>query len=67
LDEHVQVEKELEKEKEEMVSQKTEAKPEERMADISPARIERMKKAFRPTWIQDQINSPGKIPGNKKS
>ncbi len=63
MDEPVQVEKE----KEELISQKTEEeKPVEKTADVSPERIERMKKAFRPTWIQDQINSSGKTLNGKK-
>jgi len=66
VDDQIQVEKEKEKEKDEMIPQKTEEKPEERTADVSPERIERMKKAFRPTWIQEQINSTSKTPSTKK-
>jgi hypothetical protein len=56
---------EVEKESKELVSQKEDDKPEVRTPDISPERIERMKKAFRPTWLYEQINSNGKAPNKK--
>jgi hypothetical protein len=62
LDEKVQIEKEPK----ELTFTKAEDKPQERTPDISPERIERMKRAFRPTWLQDQINSNGKTPPTKK-
>jgi hypothetical protein len=57
---------EVEKESAEMSSQKETSRPDERTADISPERIERMKKAFRPTWLHEQINSNGNGNGKGK-
>jgi hypothetical protein len=57
---------EIEKESKEIVSLKEMSRPEERSADVSPERIERMKRAFRPTWLHDQINSNGNGKGNGK-
>jgi hypothetical protein len=51
---------EVEKESKELVSQKEDDKPEAKTPDVSPERIERMKRAFRPTWLYEQINSNGK-------
>jgi hypothetical protein len=69
LAEKVQIEKEtiIIEEKEEMIPPKTEEKPEEKSNEVPQERIERMKRAFRPTWIQDQINSNGKSSNGKKS
>jgi hypothetical protein len=51
---------EVEKEIKEIASQQVEENhPEERISEVSHERIERMKKAFRPTWLHDQINSNG--------
>ncbi len=55
-----------EKETEEMVSPRTDVKPVEKPNEIAPERIERMKKAFRPTWLQEQINSASKSSNGKK-
>jgi hypothetical protein len=41
-------------------------KPEERGREVSPERIQRMKRAFRPTWLYEQINSPAKNSGKKE-
>jgi hypothetical protein len=57
---------EVEQESKGIDSSKEVSRPDERSADISPERIERMKKAFRPTWLHDQINSNGKGPGKKE-
>jgi len=57
---------EIETEAKEIDSVKEVSRPEERTADVSPARIERMKKAFRPTWLHDQINSTGNGNGKGK-
>jgi hypothetical protein len=57
---------ELETETKEIDSIKEVSRPEEKTADVSPARIERMKKAFRPTWLHDQINSNGNGKGKKE-
>ena len=65
--EKIQIEKERIEEKEVMIPPKTEEKPEERPNDVPQERIERMKRAFRPTWLQDQINSNGKSSDGKKS
>ena len=54
------------KEKEEMISPKTDVRPEVKPNEVPPERIERMKKAFRPTWLQEQINSAGKSSDGKK-
>jgi hypothetical protein len=56
---------EVEKEPKELATQKEEDRPEVRGTDISPERIERMKRAFRPTWLHEQINSNGKSTGKK--
>ncbi len=59
MENNVQVEKEAEPKsvrEEERVALKT--------PEISSARIERMKRAFKPTWLYDQINSVGKNPGS---
>ena len=67
LAEKVQIEKEsIIEEKEEMIPPKTDEKPEEKPIEVPQERIERMKRAFRPTWIQDQINSNGKSSNGKK-
>jgi hypothetical protein len=42
-----------------VTSLREEIKHEDKSPEISPERIERMKRAFRPTWLQDQINSIG--------
>ncbi len=49
----------------ETVSPKDGDRPETKAVEISPERIERMKKAFRPTWLHEQINSTGKTPSKK--
>lgn len=36
----------------------------EKTREVSKERIERMKKAFRPSWLQDIIDTPDK--GNRK-
>ena len=41
-------------------------KPEGRPTEVPPERIERMKRAFRPTWLYDQINSAAKGPNKKE-
>jgi hypothetical protein len=61
LDDKIQIEKEP---KEQMI-QKADDKSQDKTPDISPERIERMKKAFRPTWLQDQLSPNGKS-NNKK-
>jgi hypothetical protein len=67
LAEDIEIEKDkIEKEVEKMVPQKTEEKSDEKPIDIPVERIQRMKKAFRPTWLQDQINSTGKGSNGKK-
>ena len=53
MDEKIQIEKDPR----EVVSQVEEEKPVEKAPEISPERIRRMKRAFRPTWLQEQINS----------
>jgi hypothetical protein len=55
LDDKVQIEKDPK----EVTSLREEIRHEDKSPEISPERIERMKKAFRPTWLQDQINSIG--------
>lgn len=55
----------IEKEPEEHVLPKADDKYQEKTPDVSPERIERMKKAFRPTWLQEQLNPNGKS-NNKK-
>ena len=62
MDDKVQIEKDPK----EMVSAKEETKTEEKTPEISPERIERMKRAFRPTWLQDQINGVNKGSNGKK-
>lgn len=62
MDDNIQVDKE----KKEMIYQKEMKRPEERTAEISPERIRRMKKAFKSTWLQDQINAIGKNQPDKK-
>jgi hypothetical protein len=59
LEDNVQVEKELRRE---IVH--AEERPEVKTPEISHERIERMKRAFKPTWLHDQINSVGKSPGS---
>ena len=56
---------EIVEEVKEAVSSKDSDRPETKAIEISPERIERMKRAFRPTWLHDQINSTGKT-SNKK-
>jgi hypothetical protein len=53
LDNKIQVEKSPR----DSVAEIQEEKPVERMPEISPERIQRMKRAFKPTWLQEQINS----------
>lgn len=50
----------------EPVAQAQEAKPEEKSREVSPERIQRMKRAFRPTWLYEQINSTAKNSGKKE-
>jgi hypothetical protein len=50
----------------EPVAQAEEAKPEEKPREVSPERIQRMKRAFRPTWLYEQINSAPKNSGKKE-
>jgi hypothetical protein len=58
---------EIEKEIKEIASQRTdESRSEEKSPEVSHERIERMKKAFRPTWLHDQINSNGNGNGKAK-
>ena len=56
---------EIVEEVKEAVSSKDSDRPEPKAIEISPERIERMKKAFRPTWLHDQINSTGKNSSKK--
>lgn len=41
-----------------------EIKRQEKVREVSKERIERLKKAFRPSWLQDIIDNPEK--GNHK-
>jgi hypothetical protein len=59
LEDNVQVEKEPRRE---LAS--TEEKPEIKTSDVSPERIRRMKRAFKPTWLHEQIDSEGKSTGS---
>jgi hypothetical protein len=59
LEDNVQVEKEAEPK---LVRE--EERAEIRTPEVSSARIERMKRAFKPTWLYDQINAVGKNPGS---
>lgn len=38
----------------------------EKTKEVSKERIERLKKAFRPSWLQDIINTPENGNGKKK-
>lgn len=53
MDDKIQIEKSPQV----LDSQVEEEKPVDRGPEISPERIRRMKRAFRPTWLQEQINS----------
>jgi hypothetical protein len=53
LDEKIQVEKNPR----DSVTESRDEKAVERLPEISPERIQRMKRAFKPTWLQEQINS----------
>jgi hypothetical protein len=53
LDDKVQVERKPS----DSVTEIQEEKPVDRTPEISPERIQRMKRAFKPTWLQEQINS----------
>ena len=53
MDNKVQVEKSPS----DSVTEIQEEKPVEKAPEISPERIQRMKRAFKPTWLQEQINS----------
>jgi hypothetical protein len=59
LENNVQVEKEPKVAEPEAENDKADFKPNE----VSRERIERMKRAFRPTWLHEQINSLGKASG----
>lgn len=41
-------------------------KRQEKVGQVSKERIERLKKAFRPSWLQDIINAPENENGKKK-
>jgi hypothetical protein len=57
---------EIEKESKEISSHKDESRQDDQGPEVSHERIERMKKAFRPTWLHDQINSNGNGKGPVK-
>lgn len=59
MEDNVQVEKEPRRE-----IVRIEEKPEPKTPEVSPERIERMKRAFKPTWLHEQINSESKSPGS---
>ncbi|OGC92533.1 MAG: hypothetical protein A2W25_07510 [candidate division Zixibacteria bacterium RBG_16_53_22] len=59
LEDNVQVEKEPRRE-----LAPTEERPEVKTPDVSPERIRRMKRAFKPTWLHEQIDSEAKNPGS---
>ena len=42
---------------------KPDEKSEVKTPEISPERIERMKRAFKPTWLHEQINAGEKTSG----
>lgn len=62
MDDNIQIAKNLSS----VAPIKDDPKTEDKAAEISPERIERMKKAFRPTWLQEQINSVSKGSNGKK-
>jgi hypothetical protein len=65
------VEDKIQVEKEPKVQETTQNddRQEVKTPEISPERIQRMKRAFRPTWLHEQIESEGKGSGtnNKKA
>ncbi len=61
--EEVQLEQErVEDEKSPEENKKNESRP----LNVSRERIERLKRAFRPTWLHDMINGPDKSSNSKK-
>ncbi len=64
LADQVQIDKKGEKNGESL--QKMQPKPEEKAGEIDQHRLERMKKAFKPTWLYDQIEGNGKEQNGKK-
>jgi hypothetical protein len=57
---------EVDKESKEIPAQKDESRQDDQSPEVNHERIARMKKAFRPTWLHDQINSNGNGKGSVK-
>jgi hypothetical protein len=56
----------VQKQVEDAKSQEEGKKSESRPHTVSRERIERLKKAFRPTWLHEMINGPDKSSNSKK-
>lgn len=59
LEDNIQVEQERKHER-----ANTEEKQEVKTPEVSTERIQRMKRAFKPTWLHEQINSDSKGHGS---